>query len=89
MDCDSFILSIRAQKIINDSQCSEDLFYFSNLIKIHELLSKKIIKVVGIFKSETAKNNSIDEFLCVGSKTYTFKGNDENIIKLKGISKPQ
>ena len=41
MDCDSFILSIETQNIINNLKNLEDLFDFSNLNKNHELFSNK------------------------------------------------
>ena len=41
MDCDSFVLSIETQNIINDLKNLEDLFDFSNLDKNHELFSNK------------------------------------------------
>ena len=44
MDCDSFLLSIETEKLINDLKNLEDLFDFSNLDKNHELFSKKKIK---------------------------------------------
>ena len=44
MDCDSFVLSTRTQKIINDLKNLGDLFEFSNLDKNHELFSKKKTK---------------------------------------------
>ena len=41
MDCDSFVLSIETQNIINDLKNLEDLFDFSNLNENHELFSNK------------------------------------------------
>ena len=41
MDCDSFVLSIETQHIINDLKNLEDLFDFSNLNENHELFSNK------------------------------------------------
>ena len=55
MDCDSFVLSIETQNIINDLKNLEDLFDFSNLNENHELFSTKNKKVVGKFKIETLK----------------------------------
>ena len=89
MDCDSFILSIETENIINDLKNLEDLFDFSNLDKNHELFSNKNKKVVGKFKIETPENIWIDEFVALRSKCYAFKcGNDSKNI-LKGISKSQ
>ena len=87
MDCDSFVMSIETQNIINDLKNLEDLFDFSNLNKNHELFSNKNKKVVGIFKIETPKNIWIDEFVALRSKCYAFKCGDESENKLKGISK--
>ena len=87
MDCDSFVLSIEAENIINDLKNLEKLFDFSNLDKNHELFSNKNKKVVGKFKIETPKNIWIDEFVALRSKCYAFKCGDDSKNKLKGISK--
>ena len=78
MDCDSFVLSIETQNIINDLKNLEDLFDFSNLDKNHELFSKKNKKVVGKFKIETPENIWIDEFVALRSKCYAFKCGDNS-----------
>ena len=88
MDCDSFVLSIETQNIINNLKNLEDLFDFSNLDKNHELFSNKNKKVVGKFKIETPENIWIDEFVALKSKSYAFKCGDDSKNKLKGISKP-
>ena len=41
MDCDSFVLSIETQNIIDDLKILEYLFDFSNLDKYSEVFSKK------------------------------------------------
>ena len=64
----------------------EDLFDFSNLNKNHEIFSNKNRKVVGKFKIETPENLWIDEFVCLRSKAYSYKCNDKNTNKLKGIT---
>ena len=87
MDCDSFVLSIKAEDIINDLKNLEDLFDFSNLKKNHELFSNKNKKVVGKFKIETPENIWIDEFVALKSKCYAFKCGNNSKNKLKGISK--
>ena len=85
------ILSIKTKDIIEDLKNLENIFDFSNLDKNHELFSNKNKKVIGNFKIETPKNIWIDEFVCLRSKTYSFKceNNDENKNKIKGISKSQ
>ena len=87
MDCDSFVLSIETENIINDLKNLEDLFDFSNLDKNHELFSNKNKKVVGKFKKETPENIWIDEFVALKSKCYAFKCGNNSKNKLKGISK--
>ena len=87
MDCDSFVLSIETQNIINNLKNLEDLFDFSNLDKNHELFSNKNKKVVGKFKIETPENIWVDEFVTLRSKCYAFKCGDDSKNKLKGISK--
>ena len=85
MDCDSFVLSIETENIINDLKNLEDLFDFSNLDKNHELYKNK--KVVGKFKIETPENIWIDEFVVLRSKCYAFKCGNDSKNKLKGIFK--
>ena len=41
MDCDSFVLSIETENIINNLKNLQDLVDFSNLEKNHELFSNK------------------------------------------------
>ena len=89
IDCDSFVLSIKTQDIIKDLYNLKDLFDFSNLNKEHKLFSNKNKKVVGKFKIETPVNIWIDEFVALRSKAYSFKCNNTNKNKLKGISKSQ
>ena len=87
MDCDSFVLSIETQNIINDLKNLENLFDFSNLDKNHELFSNKNRKVVVKFKIETPEKIWIDEFVALRSKCYAFKCGNNSKNKLKGISK--
>ena len=89
MDTDSFVLSVKTKDIIKDLKNLEDMFDFTNLEKNHELFSNKNKNVIGKFKIETPKNISIDEFLCLRSKMYAFKGGNDSKNKLKGISKSQ
>ena len=91
IDTDGMILSMKTENIINDLKNLEDIFDFGNLDENHELFSEKNKKVIGKFKIETPKNICIDEFDCLRSKAYSFKGknNDENKNKIKGISKSQ
>ena len=88
MDCDSFVLSIEAENIINDLKNLEYLFDFSNLDKCQELFSNKN-KKLGKFKIETPENIWIDEFVALGRKCYAFKCGDNSKKKLKGVSKSQ
>ena len=85
MDCDSFVLSIKTQDIINDLKNLENLFDFSNLVENYDLFSEKIVSVK--FKLEIPQNIWIDGLICSRSKTYSFKCNDKNTIKLNCISK--
>ena len=82
---------MNTKDIINDLKILEDLFDFSNLDENHELFSNKNKKVIGKSKIETPKNIWIDEFVCLRSKAYSFKCNDnnENKNKMKDISKSQ
>ena len=91
IDTDGVILSMKTENIIKDLKNLEDIFDFSNLDESHELFSNKNKNVIGKFKIETPKNIWIDEFVCLRSKAYSFKceNNDENKNKIKGISKSQ
>ena len=89
MDTDSFALSVNAKDIINDLQKLEDIFDFSNLDENHEQFSNRNKKVIGKFKIETPKDIWTDEFICLRSKYYAFKCDDDSKNKVKGISKSQ
>ena len=88
---DGMILSMKTENIIMDLKNLEDTFDFRNLDENHELFSEENKKVIGKFKIETPKNIWIDEFVCLRSKTYSYKckDNNENKNKIKGISKSQ
>ena len=60
-------------------------------MKIKSYLVIKTKKVIGKFKIETPAKIWLDEFVCLRSKAYSFKCNDnnENKNKIKGISKSQ
>ena len=55
------------------------------------MFNNKNKKVVGKFKIETPKNITIDEFVCLRSKTFSFRCKDDKKSKnkIKGISKSQ
>ena len=91
IDTDGMILSMKTKDIIKDLKSLEDIFDFSNLDENHELYSNKNKKSIGFFKIETPKNIWIDEFVCLRSKAYSFKceDNKEDKNKIKGISKSQ
>ena len=91
IDTDGMILSMNTKDIINDLKKLEDIFDFSNPDENHELFSNTKKKVIGKLKIETPKNIWIDEFVCLRSKVYSFKCNDniENKNKIKVISKSQ
>ena len=85
------ILSMKTENIIKDLKNLQDIFDFGNLNENHELSSNKNKKIIGKFKIETPKNIWKDEFVCLRSKAYSFKCNDntESKNKKKGISKSQ
>ena len=91
IDTDGVILSMKTKDVIKDLKNLEDIFDFSNLDENHELFSNKNKKVIGKFKIETPENIWIDEFVCLRSKAYSFKCNDntESKNEIKGISKSQ
>ena len=88
-DCDSMVLSIKTDDIINDLKNLEDLFDFSNLNPNNELFSNKNKKVLGKFKIETPESIWIDEFIALRSKAYAFKCNNKSTNKIKGITRAQ
>ena len=91
MDTDNFVLSNKTENIIKDLKILEAMFDFSNLdnLKNMKYSVKRNKKKFSNFKSETPKKIRIDEFLCLKSKMYSFKGGDDIRNKLKGISKSQ
>ena len=91
IDTDGMILSMKTENNFKDLKNLEDIFDFSNLDEHHELFSNKNKKVIGKIKIETPKNIWIGEFVCLRSKTYSCKGNDntESKYKIKGILKSQ
>ena len=66
-----------------------DYFDFSNLSREHTLFGEVNKKVLGKFKIETFEIVKIDEFVCLRSRSYSYKCGCKNEIKLKGISKSQ
>ena len=86
MHCDSFVLSIETQNRINDLKKLEDLFDFNILNESHQLFSNKINKNVGKLNIETPEKNWMDEFVCLKSKSSSFKCGNKNTNKLNGIS---
>ena len=63
MDCDSFIIGIKSEKIIKDLKNLKDIFDFSYIDEGHQFYSERNKKVLGKFKIETPKNIFIDEFI--------------------------
>ena len=89
LDTDAFVLSVNTNETIKDLRNLEDIFGFSNLDENHEFFSIKNRKVIGKFKLETTKSISIDEFVCLRSKMYSFKCGEDSKNKLKSVSKSQ
>ena len=89
MDTDSFVLSVNTKDVIKNLKNLEDLFDFRNLNENDELFSNKNKKVFGKFKIETPKNIWIDEFVCLRSKMYAFKCDDDSKNEVKGVCKSQ
>ena len=90
IDTDGMILSMNTKDIINDLKNLEDIFNFRNLDENHELFSNENKKVIGKFEIETPKKYRTDEFVCLRSKAYSFKCNDniENKNKKKVFPNP-
>ena len=85
------ILSMKTQNIFNNMKNLEDIFDFSNIDENRELFREKNEKLIVKFKVECPRNIWIDEFVCLRSKAYSFKCNDniESKNKIKGISQSQ
>ena len=81
MDTVSFILSVNTKDLIKDLKKLEKIFDFNNLKKSHEFFSEKNKKDIGKFKIETPKKIWIDEIVCLRSKAYSFKCNDNTESK--------
>ena len=77
MDTDSFVLSVNTNDSIEDLQSLNDLFDFISLDK-NKVFSKKNIKVLVKFKIERLKKLSMDDFICLRNKAFSFKCNDQN-----------
>ena len=87
MDTDSFVLSIKIRDSLeNHLEQLNDHFDFSNLDKTHSLYSRKNEKVVGKFKIETGPYLTIDKFVALASKLYSYTVNEKEHSKMKGVS---
>ena len=75
IDTDGKILSMNTKDVIKDLK-SLDIFDFSNLDENHDLFGNKNRKIIGKIKIGTPKNIWIDEFVCLRSKAYSLKCND-------------
>ena len=78
IDTDGIVISFNAKDVVKDLKNLEDLFDFSNLIENHVLFKDKKKKLIGKLKIETPKINWIDEFVCLGTKAYSFKCKEDN-----------
>ena len=85
------ILSMKTENFFKILKNLEDIFDISNLDENHDLFSNKNKKVIGKLKIETTKKIWMDEFVCLRSKTFSCKCNDntESKNKIKGILKSQ
>ena len=89
LDTEAFVLSVNTEDIIKDLKNLEDVFDFSNIDGNHELFSNKNKKVIVKFKIETPRKYWIDEFVCLRSKMYAFKCENDSKNKVEGVSKSQ
>ena len=90
MDTDSFVLSFDTnnQELMNFLQQNKDKFDFSDLDPSHELYDPVNKKVIGKFKIETSPILVLDNFVSLGSKSYSFSyTNSMQKSKQKGIQK--
>ena len=69
------ILSMKTENFFEDLKNLEVVFDFSNPDVNHEVYSNKNEKVVGKFKIVTLKKG-LDDFVCLRSKAFSFKGKD-------------
>ena len=89
IDTDAFVLSVNTNDIIRNLKNLEDIIDFSNLDENHVLFSNKNKKLIDFFKTETPKSIWINEFVCLRSKMYSFKCEDDRKNNIKGVSKSQ
>ena len=87
MDTDSFVLTIETNDIEKDLEHFKNDFDFSDINKSNKLYSDINKKVIGKFKIETSPHITIDEFISLRSKSYSFKIKDINKSKQKGVQK--
>ena len=74
---------MKTQKNNKDLKKMEDIFVFSYLDENHEIFNNKHKKVIGNIKEENPENMKIDELVCLRSKSYSFKGANDNESKIK------
>ena len=86
LDTDSFVLKIKTDDLTKDLTALKEHFDFSNYPKDHPLYDTNKKKVPGFFKDELAGEEMI-EFIALKSKMYAYKTKEEEVKKLKGISK--
>lgn len=85
-DTDSLCYEIKTEDLYTDMMHIKDQLDTSEYDKNHILYDTKNKKVVGKFKDE-AMGEIIEEFVGIKAKCYSYKINDEEHKKLKGIKR--
>ena len=86
IDSDSFVLNVKTTNLIKDSFSRlRDSFDYRNLDKEHPLFRINNRKVTGNFKKRTPESIWLDEFVCLGSKAYSYKCGNDSETTLKEI----
>jgi len=85
-DTDSYILKIKTDDLTKDLTTLKQHFDFSNYPKDNSLYSTENKKVPGKFKDELCGEEMI-EFVGIRSKMYSYRTKEDEVKKLKGITK--
>ena len=85
-DTDSLVYNIKTEDMYIDLEEIKDQLDTSEYPEDHPLYSTKNAKVIGKFKDEL-NGKTMDEFVGLRSKLYSYQVGGKNVKKAKGISK--
>jgi hypothetical protein len=85
-DTDSLVYHIQTEDLYADMQKDSNMYDFSNFPRDHTLYSEENKKVIGKFKDEEA-GETIEGFIALRAKLYSYKTDQDVVKKCKGIKK--